>query len=372
MKILDLKTIVLFCPFDNSIFDAEREIKGRNIILIDILTDEGINGSSFITGVGVANGSEIKVINTIIENALKPIILGEDPFVVEKLWQQMYKSTYRFGRRGAAIRAISGVDMALWDIIGKKTNCSIRKLLGGYKEKIKVYASGGIFSDNNQISQLQEEVQSYLEQGFKAIKIMIGNNIKEEMKRVRVVREIIGDDVELILDANEVWDVNQTLRFIDEVQECNILFLEEPIITDDLEGYTKLARQSKIPIAAGENMYTRFEFRNFIERKALSIIQPDVTRVGGISEWVKVAHMASAWQINCIPHAVHEIHAVLAAAVSNAPMIEFFTESHYLQQFLSRLILTKNVLKDGYLSVSDLPGLGIQFDLDLINYYRVN
>jgi L-alanine-DL-glutamate epimerase-like enolase superfamily enzyme len=374
MKITDLKTTVLYCPFKQNIHDAARKIVGRDVILIEIFTDEGITGLGFLTGLGVASGSESTVINEIIVKGLKPMIIGKDPFTIEQLWQTMYLGTTRYGRKGAAVRAISGMDIALWDLVGKKTNTPVYKLLGGNSDKIKVYASGGFYTERNETSELIDEMQSYLDRGFKAVKMKVGRDVRKDALRVEAVRKAIGDDIDLLVDANEAWDVNTALRFIKAVEPYNIFWLEEPLAPDDIEGYIRLTRQSFTPIAAGENEYTKYGFKDLIAGNAVNVVQPDVTRVGGISEWMKVAALARAWNMPCVTHAVQEIHISLVTAISNAPMMEYFTHEHYLQTFLSDLFLqpvSVHEVNDGYVRAPQDPGLGLDVDPELVKHYRI-
>ncbi|WP_051534121.1 mandelate racemase/muconate lactonizing enzyme family protein [Desulfitibacter alkalitolerans] len=373
MKIVDVRTTELFYPFRENVHDAARQISGRDVLLVEIITDEGVNGIGFLTGLGVAHGSEIPVINTIIHKGLKPMVLDQDPFTIEKLWQKMYLGTTRYGRKGAAVRAISGIDMALWDLVGKTTNTPVYKLLGGYADKIKVYASGGFYTDRNDPAELVEEMLSYLNRGFNAVKMKVGRDLKKDIQRVKIVREAVGSDIDLLVDANEAWDVGTSLKFIKGVEDYNIFWLEEPLAPDDIDGLVQLTQRSSIPIAAGENEYTRYGFKDLISRSAVSVVQPDVTRVGGISEWMKVASMASAWNMPCVTHAVQEVHISLVTAISNAPMMEYFTREHYLQTFLSDLFIepSLNEITDGYVKAPQKPGLGLEVDWELANKFKV-
>ncbi|MFZ5942683.1 MAG: mandelate racemase/muconate lactonizing enzyme family protein [Bacillota bacterium] len=375
MKIIDLKTTLLYAPFKEDISDAARKISGRDVLLIEIFTDEGVTGLGFLTGLGVAFGSEMQVINTIIEKGLKPMVIGQDPFNFERLWDMMYRGTTRYGRKGAAVRAISGVDMTIWDLIGKKTNTPVYKLLGGYSDRIKVYASGGFYTERNDISELVGEMEGYIDQGFKAIKMKVGKDVVFDSKRVEAVRKAIGEEIDLLIDANEAWDFNTALRFIKAVEQYNIYWLEEPVAPDDIEGFINLTKFSSIPIAGGENEYTKYGFKDLITRKAVNVVQPDVTRVGGISEWMKVAAMARAWNMPCVTHAVQEVHISLVTAISNAPMMEYFTRQHYLQTFLSDLFVepaTLHNVANGYVYAPEAPGLGLKVDTDLVKKYKVN
>ncbi len=373
MKIRDLKTTILYCPFKQNIHDAARRIAGRDVLLVEIFTDEEITGLGFLTGLGVASGSEIVVINEIIEKGLKPMVLGQDPLSIERLWQGMYLGTTRYGRKGAAVRAISGVDMALWDIVGKKTGLPVYKLLGGYADRAKVYASGGFYTERNEIEELADEMRSYLDRGFKAVKMKVGRDVRKDVIRVEAVRKAVGDDVDLLVDANEAWDLTSALRFIEATKPCRIFWLEEPLMPDDIDGYVRLTAQSVVPIAAGENEYTKYGFKDLIARNAVHVVQPDVTRVGGISEWMKVAALARTWNMPCVTHAVQEVHISVVTAISNSPIMEYFTHEHYLQTFLSDLFVEPacvHQVVDGFVEAPQAPGLGLRVDPELVKRYR--
>ncbi|CAM3488479.1 arabinonate dehydratase [Aeromicrobium ponti] len=376
MKITDVKTTLLYSPFKEKINDAARKIAGRDVILIEIQTDEGITGVGFLTGLGVASGSEAVIIKDIIDKSLKPIVLQQDPLRIERLWEKMYKGTTRFGRKGAAIRAISGMDIAMWDLLGKKADIPLYKLLGGYSNKVKVYASGGFYTDDkNDTNRLIDEMMSYVDQGFKVVKMKVGRDVYKDAKRVESVRKAIGNEVCLLVDANEAWDFSSALNFANRVQDYDIYWLEEPVAPDDIDGFIQLTQRSPIPIAAGENEYTKFGFKDLITHKAVHVVQPDVTRVGGISEWMKVASMARAWNMPCVNHAVQEIHVSLIAAVSNAPFMEYFSRDHYLQTFLSELFVGPHCVHqvvDGYVEVPEAPGLGLEIDWDVVKKHTIS
>jgi D-arabinonate dehydratase len=375
MKIIDVKSTLLYKPFNEGIYDAARLIKGRDVLIIEIITDEDKIGIGFLTGLGVAYGSEMPIIKTIVDLALKPTIVGEDPTNIERLWQKMYSQTTRFGRKGAAIRAISGIDIALWDMLGKVANLPVYKLLGGYSDKVKLYASGGFYSNNkNDLASLSKEMESYVAQGFTAVKMKVGKNPSKDIERVKVVRQTIGENIDLLVDANEAWDYNTALKFIRGIEKFNIYWIEEPVAPDDIEGYINLTAKSPIPIAAGENEYTKYGFKDLINNKAVNVVQPDVTRVGGISEWLKVATYAKAYNMPCVTHAVQEIHLSLVAAVSNAPMMEYFTKDHYLQTFISELFIepaSLNKIDKGYVDAPKVPGLGLEIDYEVLEHFTV-
>jgi D-arabinonate dehydratase len=376
MKIIDVKTTLLFSPFKETVHDAARKISGRDVILIEIESNEGITGVGFLTGLGVAYGSEAIILKEIIDRGLKPLLINQDPQSIEFLWESMYKSTTRFGRKGAAIRAISGVDIALWDLLGKKTSTPVYKLLGGYSNKVKVYASGGYYTDSvNDTERLVEEMAGYVHEGFKAVKMKVGRDVQKDIKRVEAVRKAIGDEVSLLVDANEAWDFSTALNFVNRAEQYNIYWLEEPLAPDDIDGFVNLTQRSSIPIAAGENEYTKYGFKDLISKKAVNVVQPDVTRVGGISEWMKVASIARAWNMPCVTHAIQEVHVSLVAAVSNAPLMEYFSKDHHLQTFLSQVFIGPQCVHqvvDGYVDVPETPGLGLEIDWDVVKRHTVH
>ena len=374
MIITNIKTRVLFAPFPEAIADAARVIAGRDVLIVEVVTDEGYVGTGILTGLGVAYGSEIHIIDSVITQSLKPMLIGKDPLLINDLWSIMYKGTTRFGRRGAVLRAISGVDIALWDLLGKVAGMPVYRILGGKSGKVKVYATGGFYNQDHDLEKLTKEMEDYLDEGFTAVKMKVGKNPNTDVERVRVVRETIGPDIDLLIDANEAWDWNTALRFANRIQQYDIYWMEEPVAPDDMEGYIKLNEKSPIPIAAGENGYTKYEFKDMIARNAVSVVQPDVTRVGGITEWMKVAHMAEAFGMPCVSHAVSEVHVSCIAAAPNAPMMEYFTHKQYLQTFMTELFVEPEgvrQMKDGYVYCSEKPGLGIEMDPDLLSKYTV-
>ncbi len=365
MKIINVTTYVLFEPFSQQVVSGRGNMAGRDIILTEIRTDDGETGISYITGLHMAGGAEIKIIELTISEALFPCILGENPQDTQRLWDKMYTATRRFGRRGAVLRAISAVDMALWDIIGKSAGKPISKLLGGNSDQIPFYVSGGHYSPD---PELAREMEDYLKKGYQAIKIRVGGaSLKRDTERLELVRSVIGDDVTLMVDAGEAWDVSTAVRAAVSWEKFNLLFIEEPISSDNLEGLRHLRQKTAIPIALGENLYTRFDFRNLITMEAADIMQPDVSRVGGITEWIRVAHLASAYDIKIAPHGMQEIHASLLGAINNAMMVEFFDRDHQFQKLIDELFLepvSAKTVSDNHMQVPGGTGLGLHVDWD--------
>ena len=286
----------------------------------------------------------------------------------------MFYGNLRAGRKGEVIRAISAVDIALWDIMGKAVDKPLYKLLGGYRDKVPVYASGGYYQESKGIDGLVKEMTSYVEQGFKAVKMKIGRlSIKEDVERVKAVREAIGDDIQLMVDANSAFDASTAIRLARKLEEYDIFWFEEPVPPYDLDGYAKVTKASRIPIAAGESEFTRFGFRELITKGGVEIIQPDVSRAGGISECKKITAIASAYNLSYTPHtgasgAVNIAASLqLAAGISNFLIFEYMYPPNPLREEILQEPLPKP--ENGYITISDKPGLGIKLDEKAVSRY---
>jgi len=361
MKIVDVKSVLVSIPLEKPKLISTRSIHSREYTVVKVLTDEGIVGIGYTMGACAS----------IVEKNLRGLLIDEDPFCVEKLWNKMFYGNLRAGRKGEVIRAISAVDIALWDIMGKAVDKPLYKLLGGYRDKVPVYASGGYYQESKGIDGLVKEMTSYVEQGFKAVKMKIGRlSIKEDVERVKAVREAIGDDIQLMVDANNAWDILTAIRIGKELEKYSIFWLEEPVMPDNLHANRKVADALDVPIASGEIEYTRWGFHTLIENRAVDIIQPNAFVCGGISEWIKISALASAWDVPVAPHNAQDIHVHLAAATSNSLNVEYFLPSEDIIKF-SELLIEPNKPKDGYMEVPQKPGLGIDLNEKAIERYKI-
>jgi D-galactarolactone cycloisomerase len=360
MKITDVKTIPIAVRLEKPLVWATGTTHERNTTLVQVVTD------SCITGIGEAAGPP-KIISAIIE-MLKTRIMNENPLDIEKLWRNMW------GRRSGQfadmiISAISGIDIALWDIAGKKTGLPVTSLLGGFcRDKVKAYATGGYFKP---VGELAKEVYGYAEQGFKAVKIKVGLGIDKDLEIVKTVRKAVGYDFELMVDANEAYDAPTAIKLARKLSRYDIGWFEEPVHSRDVESLAKISSKVDIPIAAGEYEHTRFGFREMISRKAVDIIQPDVTIAGGLTECRKIAAMAEAWNIGCAPHvwgsAVGLAAAVhLIASTSNCIILELDRTYNPLRENLAK---DQIICENGYVKVPKEPGLGIDLDQDVLKRY---
>jgi L-rhamnonate dehydratase len=304
-----------------------------------------------------------------IDRYYAPLIIGEDPFDYVYLWEKMYRRTLAWGRKGVGMTAISAVDIAIWDLMGKLAGKPVFKLLGGRtKESIPCYASK-LYADN--LDKMQAEAQSYVDQGFDLMKMRFGwgpkdgpAGMRENIKRVEAVREVIGYDRDLMLEAYMGWNLDYAKRMLPKLERFEPRWLEEPVIADDLHGYAELNR-GPIPISGGEHEFTLFGFRQLLDLKAVSVIQYDTNRVGGITAAQKINALAEAYQVPVIPHAgqMHNYHLTMANL--NCPISEFFPVHdveignelfYYIFKGDPQPVAGELDLDD------DLPGLGLELD----------
>ncbi|CCO49126.1 putative Mandelate racemase/muconate lactonizing enzyme/Galactonate dehydratase [Vibrio nigripulchritudo SOn1] len=290
--------------------------------VVEVYTDDGLVG---IGNVALAP----RIAKQIIDQYLAPLVIGQDPFDYEYLWQRMYRSTLAWGRKGVGMAAISAIDIALWDLMGKATNKPVFKLLGGRtKETIPCYASKLYRTD---LDEMQREAQSYLDQGFSAMKMRFGygpkdgpQGVRKNLDSVAAVREVIGEDIDLMLECYMGWNLEYTKRILPKLEQFQPRWLEEPVIADDIDGYAELNQLTSIPISGGEHEFTSYGFRQLLEKRAVSVIQYDTNRVGGITAAHKINAIAESFGVPVIPHAgqMHNYHLTMSTLAS--PMSEYF------------------------------------------------
>jgi D-arabinonate dehydratase len=337
-----------------------RDMNVRSSATVKVSTDEGVSG------ICRCSGSEWS--RTLIDTVLKSVVVGEDPLNFQRIWDNMYWATFNFGLKGATICAISVVDIAIWDIIGKVTKQPLYKLLGGYQDKVPVYGSSIDLS--YKLDDLVKVHQTFIEEGYKAVKMKIGKrDHSEDLKRVKAVRDVIGDDVDLMVDANNGWGVQTAIKMGKRLERYDLYWLEEPVRADDIDGLAKVAASIEIPLATGESEYTKHGFRELIERKAVDIVQADDSKVGGITEWIKVATYAEAWNLPMAPHARPDIHAHLTAAVPNGLIVEVFTTEFDPLQF-DYWVNPWHKPKNGYIELPETAGIGLEINEETVDKYR--
>jgi L-alanine-DL-glutamate epimerase-like enolase superfamily enzyme len=332
-----------------------------NYALVKVATDEGI------TGMGLGHGGGIE--RAAVEH-LAPLLVGADPLRVEHLWARMWVPKL-VGRRGMTTRAISAIDIGLWDIRGKVAGMPLWKLLGGFRERVPTYIAGGYYEAGKGLRELQQEMEENLRLGARAVKMKIGGvEMAEDVRRVQAVREAIGPEVRLLVDANCAYRAREAIQIAKRIEPFDIFWFEEPVAPDDYDGHRRLAVATTIPIATGENEYTRYGFRDLIRAEAAAILNADAKILGGVTEFMKVAALAQAHDLDIAPHGSQDIHIHLVAAIPNGLMLEYYRDStDPLWARMYRNTLTLNA--DGTVSAPDVPGIGIDVNQDVLDQYRI-
>lgn len=376
MKITGVETYVLQGLLGDKSFGWSQWVTDRRQAALCVVnTDEGIQG----TGEALYYGGPARIVASLISDALAPLLIGRDPFDNGVIWDFLYNRTRDQGMKGLPVCALSAVDIALWDIKGKATGLPIYKLLGGaYRDKAHVYATG-LYQPQHVPSiekALVEEALGYKKDGFFAMKLKVGYGIEEDMKLVRAVREAIGNDILLMVDANRAYNASEAIRLAREMEKYDVYWFEEPVPPEDVDGYIEVKQKSSILIAGGEDEYTRYGFRELITRRAVDILQPDLCAAGGFTEMMKIVDMANAWNVPVYPH-VWGTNVGLAASLQffaalphfperrypAEPFFEYDRSPHPLRDGVTK---EKFVMKNGYLDVPQRPGLGITLDMDFI------
>ena len=329
-------------------------------LVVEVFTDAG--------HVGLGNAALApRLTKQAIDLYLKPLLMGKDPFDTEFLWQQMYRQTIAFGRKGVGMAAISAVDIALWDILGKSSGQPVFRLLGGRtRPKIQVYASR-LYSQK--LEDLAAEASRYKEEGYLAMKLRFGwgpmdgaAGMERNLELLRTVREAVGYEIDLMADAYMGWTLDYARRMLPLVEPYRLRWLEEPVIPDDIHGYAALKAMGRVPIAGGEHEFTIYGFRQLLDAKAVDYIQFDTNRVGGITQARKIAALAEAYSVPVIPHAgqMHNYHIVMASL--NSPMAEFFpiVDVEVGNELFWYIFDGEPTPDKGHIDLKDdLPGLGL-------------
>lgn len=367
-KIRAVRSCTVRLPLDQATTFATRQVLARDYALVEIETDDGQRGIGFCYA-GSAAGS---LVTRAVRELLAPVVVGEDPHRSEGLWQRMYQEALLQGRTGAVMRAISAIDIALWDRNARAAGLPLYKCLGAYaSETVPAYASGGYYLEGKTPAMLGEECKRYLELGFKAIKIKVGRlGLKEEEARIAAVRSAIGDETLLMLDANNAWaDVVTALRYMDVYERYDPYWIEEPFSPDDIDNHARLAQRTRVPVATGEIEAGRWRFKELLEKEAVAILQTDAAVCGGVTEFRRVAATAASFGITLCPHWFHDLHVHLVASTPNATFVEFFPDDQVLN--FRRLIDSQLDINDGGLVLPTGDGLGFSFDAEVIARYAV-
>lgn len=376
MMITEVRTHVLEAALSQPFAYSRAWYDTRTAMLVEIETDEGLIGWGECYGPARITAAVVQ--------SVAPWLIGQDPLRTEFLWQMIYARLRDHGQKGAVIQGLSGIDIALWDIKGKHFGVPVHRLLGGpLRDEVQAYATGLYRrKSGDPLRYLAEEAAGHVADGFKAVKLKVGFGVEEDAAVTRAVREAIGPDIALMVDANHAYDAVAAIRLGRMIEADNIGWFEEPVPPEDVAGYRAVKAAISIPIAGGECEFTRFGFRDILASRAMDIIQPDTCAAGGLSECKKIADMAEAFGVRYNPHvwgtgiaiaASLQLLAVLPAHTPPslapvAPMLEFDRTEHPIRQSL--LVQPLEHAK-GVVCVPDAPGLGIEVDREALARFAI-
>ncbi len=338
--------------------------------IVKLHTDAGL------TGCGEGSGGAADL----FRRGFADLIIGEDPFMVGKIWEKMFAVTYgrelatRGWSRDAVISAMAVVDAALYDTMSKAVGLPLFKFLGAYRNTVPVYVTGGYYREGKGIPELVQEIRGYVNQGFNAIKLKVGGvsggfTVEDDYARVKAVRDAVGPKIQLMLDGNNGWDVATTIRAANRLEPLDITWLEEPLHWyDDVEALKRVKMNIRIPLASGEHEITRWGARTLMETGAIDVMQFDCHARAGITEWRKIAGMASAYHIRMAPHHEPQVHGHLLASVPNGYILESFSNPGR-DPFWFEIYDRKPKIEKSVLYLDDTPGLGVEFNGKAVEKY---
>lgn len=361
MKIRDFQTRLVSPPRERSAPGGAPPAMVPNFVTLKLRTEDGIEG------IGYAGFS-----SPLMRHALKAAVdalaqqtIGRDPMDVEAVAARLFALGGGGAPAGLVTRAVAAIDVALWDIKGKALGQPVHKLLGGFRDRVPTYASGHLWREYD-LEALAETARRLVEQGFRAMKFRIGaeDSAAKEVARMRVMRDAVGPDVDLMVDINQAWNVNQAIAMGREMDGHNLFWLEDPTHHQDYDGLARIADALDTPIAAGEYHYGIAPFRHMLERRSIDIVMVDLLRVGGLTQWMKVAHMAEAFNLPVVSHLAPEVLAHAVAAAPNGMTVEYMPWSFPLFKEVPQP-------EDGWLLLPQTPGLGLEFDEEALEAFTV-
>lgn len=353
MKITHVSTALVSLPIEEPLADGPTTPGSKNFVALKLGTDEGVEGIGFTFFGGALDGA----LHAAVEAQAK-LTIGENPLNTEAIAAKIRNACSHAGPGGIATLALSAVDIALWDIKGKVYNQPVASLAGGHRTKVNTYASGALMR-GFPLAHVEKAAALLKSRGFKQMKTQLAlpgeTNQVKEIERIRVIREAIGYEVDLMCDINQRWDVRQAISIGKQVDPYRLFWLEDVTTCDDYDGLARIADALDTPVACGEYLYGIAPFRQMLEARSVDIVMVDILRAGGVTQWLKIAGMAEAFNVPIVSHLAPEIQVHLVAAVPNGLTVEYMPWS-------ARLFKEVPQPKDGQLTVPQKPGFGLEFD----------
>ena len=357
MKVTAIDSCVLTVPTPKPM---ALQYPQHKLVVAQISTDQGVRGMGYSL---VFGGGGAEAVHAYLETRLKPALIGEDPTYVEYLWEKMFRVDMGMKKQGVVAYAIAAIDIALWDVVGRTVEKPLYKLWGAMRHRIGCYGSGGWAKYS--VDDLVREAEKYASQGCKYYKMKIHDpDPKVNRERVQAVKRALGPGVRMMVDVNQRLDVLGNQRQAALLEEFDLVWYEEPVLADDFRSLEEVAKTIRIPVATGENNYTRYEFRELIERKAARYLMPDVCRANGYSETLKIGHLAAAHGVQISPHVAHELSLHIVGTLANGFLVE------YMDWAPPDLFEEMPPCKGGRFRISDRPGHGMTFARGAIEKYR--
>ncbi|MDP6390837.1 MAG: mandelate racemase/muconate lactonizing enzyme family protein [Alphaproteobacteria bacterium] len=348
-------------PLPVTLSDATHgDISHFELVTVRLAAADGTEGVGYTYTVG-AGGEAVR---SLIDRELNPVLLDQDNADIETLWQRMWWALHWVGRGGLVSLAISAVDIALWDLMARRQSVPLWRLLGGAEPRVPAYVGGVDLHFPEE--QLLLQARDNLAAGYRALKMKVGRpQLEEDVARVAAMRDLLGPEVALMVDANMGWSVEEAIRASHALAEYDVTWLEEPTLPDDFAGHARVVEEGALPVAAGENLRTLHEFQHLVEAGGVSFPEPGVSNCGGITVWLQVAELARAHDLPVTSHGVHDLHVHLLAAVANSSYLE--VHGFGLERFIAHPL----EIRDGLATAPDRPGHGVAFDWAALEEFRV-
>lgn len=359
-RITSIRTELLSLPPHRKIVDAIQEFENMEVVAVTLATSEGERGLGFTYTIGRGG----RATKALLDDWLVPIYLGQDPQRTTELWERAWWALHWVGRQGLFSLALSALDIAVYDLLAKRSGQPLFRFLGGSRSRIPAYNTDGGWLNHTEDQLVAEATELIQARGFQGFKMKVGLPSRDDdVRRLRSVRQAIGDQVPLMVDANMRWSASEAIARAKRFEEFDLYWFEEPIEADDVGGHRLLAAHTSTPIAVGESLFNRYAFKEYVQNNAASILQPDAGRVGGVTEWLRIAQMAHSFGMNVSPHFLMELHVHLACAVPNALFVEHIP-------FLDRFVREPLVPVDGYFIPPEVPGHGVEFVEERVEKHR--